>query len=121
MSASASRRRQISHRLIGATTNPCAKVSDRTQMATIDATVSAYTPRMPATARTAASTGARRHVVHDAGRSIACSTSRFMRVTWMRRAVGTRIAFRAAIGVCAPRAEGPVLPVGSADGRLRAS
>jgi len=105
ISASAWRRRQISHRLMGATMKPCAKVSERIQIATIEATVSAYTTRMPATATKAASTGARRHVVHEGGRSIVRSTSRFMGYACWRHVAGRDTdASRAATGGSPPAA-----------------
>ena len=72
--ASVSRCRQASHRHIGTTTNPCVNVSERIQIATIEAAVGQYSARMPSTARPAASTGASRQLARHRGVSIARSS-----------------------------------------------
>jgi hypothetical protein len=59
--ATTSRSRQASHRQIGTTTKPWTNVSDRAQMATIDAAVCQYTASIATTAAITTSTGKRSH------------------------------------------------------------
>ena len=77
--ATAARRRHTSQRQIGTTTNPCAKVSDRIQIAMIDAAVCQYASRMLITTNATAYAGAPRQRAAAGTVPTAISGSRFIR------------------------------------------